>query len=108
MGRNDFTFGEELRRLLFAALLPDRGRNSAQLAQWLEMPEHDLRKWLEGPPSAAYSPESPATSRAALRVIRRIIEEDGFRIQKKRRLRIQRAHQRQTATPQRSHYSSRQ
>lgn len=40
---------------LFTALLPDRGRTSTQLAQWLELPEHELRSWLEGPPGPVYS-----------------------------------------------------
>jgi hypothetical protein len=42
--------------------------------------------------------QSAVTSRATLRVVRRIIEAEGFRIQKKKRVRIQRAHQRQSAT----------
>jgi hypothetical protein len=53
------------------------------------------RKKPEGAPRRQ---RSPVTSRAALRVIRKVIEDEGFRIQKKKRVRIQRAHQRQTAT----------
>ena len=37
-------------------------------------------------------------SRGLLRTIRQILEEEGFRIQKKKRVRIQRSHQRQTVT----------
>jgi retron-type reverse transcriptase len=42
--------------------------------------------------------EARGTNRTVLRVIREIIEDEGFRIQKKKRVRVQRAHQRQTAT----------
>jgi hypothetical protein len=41
-------------------------------------------------------PGSPG--RALLRLIGQIIDAEGFRIQRKKRVRVQRAHQRQTAT----------
>ena len=40
---------------LFSTLIPDRGRTPALLAQWLGMPESDLRSWLDGPPNPGYS-----------------------------------------------------
>lgn len=43
-------------------------------------------------------PRKPTTNRGIIRAIEKIIQGEGFRIQKKKRVRIQRAHQRQTAT----------
>jgi RNA-directed DNA polymerase len=52
----------------------------------------------KGPAATPARTDSPVISRATLRVVRRIIEDEGFRIQKKKRVRIQRAHQRQSTT----------
>ena len=50
-------------------------------------------------PAGEAARQIPLTARrSVLKMIREIIEEEGFRIQMKKRVRIQRAHQRQTAT----------
>lgn len=56
------------------------------------------RRRREPPKDKPRVPPPHPASRALLTRIREIIEDEGFRIQKKKKVRVQRAHQRQTAT----------
>ena len=64
--------------------LPGLGRNKR------------LRPKPKGRPALARRPQAP--SRSILTLIRAIVEEEGFHIQMKKKVRVQRPHQRQTAT----------
>ncbi|MCI0402506.1 MAG: reverse transcriptase family protein [Acidobacteria bacterium] len=66
----------------------------------VSFPHFGRNKALRPKPKDAERLPRPArpTSRALLTVIRGIIEEEGFRIQMKKKVRVQRPHQRQTAT----------
>jgi len=44
-----------LLRKILDYFLPDRGRKPEQLARWLDLPEKDLRAWLNGPPNDSFS-----------------------------------------------------
>ena len=66
--------------------LPGLGRNKR------------LRPKSKGKPKLVKPDRPKSPSRSLLTTIRRIVEEEGFRIEMKKKVRVQRSHQRQTAT----------
>lgn len=64
----------------------------------LSFPGFGRNKLLRPKPEDQPPHPAAATSRELLRTIRSIIEQEGFKIQMRKKVRVQRAHQRQTAT----------
>jgi len=77
---------------------PKFGRNKRQRTKNTKSPVPALLTPSEPDPSPAPHEHFDSVRRSLLATIRRIVEEEGFRVQMKKKVRVQRRHQRQTAT----------